>query len=127
MSNLVKAIEDLYKTMLLARHFPEAFSLKDKIFSIRALKQHFAEKKFLKEKKTQILCVTHALGSVAVSRNIPNPSESETQKVVESIKRAMEMDPDFFKNESADELVRDAITFLQKHDSGKTKSNGVRP
>ena len=120
MGDLVKAIENWYKTILLSKQFPEAFSLKDKILSVRALKQHFTEKKFLKEKKTQILSVTHALGLVAVFRNIPNPPRSETEKVIESIKRAMEMDPNLFENESDDELVCDAISFLHKHDGGTT-------
>ena len=118
MSDLISAIKNLYTAILLSKQFPEKFSLKDKFLSVRAFKQHFAEKRFLKEKETQILCVIHALGAVAVFKQIPNPPKSETDKVIESIKRAVEMDPDYFNTEFPDESVRDAILFLQKHGGG---------
>ena len=118
MDELVSAVKNWYTAILLSKRFPEKFSLKDKFLSVRAFKQHFAEKRYLKEKKIQILCITHALGLVAVFKQIPNPPKSETDKVIESLKRAVEIDPDLFKSESSDELVSDAILFFQKHGDG---------
>ena len=115
MSDLVKAIENFYTVILLSKKFPEKHSLKEKLLSVRALKQHFAERKYLAEKKTQILCVTHALASVAVFKRTPDPPKTVIDKVIESIERAVEMDPDLFKNESLGPLVHDAISFRQDY------------
>lgn len=114
MSDIVKAIEQWYIAILTARHFPEKYSFWNALFSSHARKSYFGEKNFLKEKRQQILAVSYALGSATVFARIPNASKSEKEKVVASIKRAMEMDPDFFTQYRDDSTVKTALAFLEK-------------
>lgn len=74
--------------------------------------------RYLKEKEMAVMIIVHALGSVAIFKQIPNPPVSESQKVVASIKRAMSTDPDFFRSGQMilREYIDDAFAFLNKYE-----------
>lgn len=74
--------------------------------------------RYLKEKEMEVMIVVHALGSVAIFKQIPNPPVSEAQKVVASIRRAMSTDPDFFRSSQMilREYIDDAFAFLNKYE-----------
>jgi len=106
MNDILKFFQEGYKNYLLEKYILSSFG------SIRD------DKRYFKEKEQQILIITHALASVNVFKQLPNPPKEEIKKIVESIKRAMELDPEFF---SKDQLVlsnyiNDVRLFLEKYD-----------
>lgn len=126
MANLVKTTENLYKQILLANQFPAAYSFFEKLISVRAIKQHFAERRFLKEKETQISTVTLALTSAYALKMKMQIDEEvqayEVEKAVELIKRAMEMDTNYFLKTS-DHMVANALSFLKKYENDDHNTN----
>jgi flavodoxin len=108
MNDILKFFQEGYKNYLLEKYILSSFGSGSKR----------DDKKYFKEKEQQILVITHALASVNVFKQLPDPPKEEIKKVVESIKRAMELDPEFF---SKDQLVlsnyiNDVRLFLEKYD-----------
>jgi hypothetical protein len=106
MIDMVKFFQDGYKNYLLEKYI------------LSSLGRKRDDKKYFKEKEQQILVITHALASVNVFKQIPDPPKEETKKVVESIKRAMNLDPEFFAKDQVvlSAYINDVRLFLERYD-----------
>lgn len=113
MSDEITKFSNWYKAILLRQNYPNSSAVVGIDLFETLLSRE--EKKFLGEKKMQILTIIHALGTVSVFKQIPDPPQSEIEKVIASIKRARDIDPDLFIRYSDSEYVRDALEFLKKH------------
>jgi hypothetical protein len=112
--NLFTATRNYVRIIILAKEFPEANTVWQKLFTVAGMRQALAERRFLRQNESRISLLAIAFCGVSLHGLSDDPSV--IAKTVGYIRKAQALDPEFFRENAYDSMVKETLEYLERHD-----------
>jgi hypothetical protein len=112
--DLFTATRNYVRIMVLAKEFPEANTVWQKLLTVAGMRQALAERRFLRQNERRISLLAIAFCGVSLHGLSDDPSV--IAETVDYIKKARALDPGFFRENAYDSMVKEALEYLERHD-----------